>query len=86
MGKDTCATPVLTVEEALSSGWAKESEMLRFSSDGEEVLNGPIKTIPAGRRHFTGAPSLGEHTDFILKRAGYTRAQVNLLRRDGAVA
>ena len=85
MGKDTCATPVLTVEEALTSGWAREMAMLADAA-GETVVNGPVKAAPAMRsRPFTRAPGLGEDTDRLLKSLGYTKAQASRLRSSGAV-
>ena len=85
MHRDTCVTPVLTVEEALTSGWAKDLSMLVDLSD-ETVLNGPYRSKPSMRgRPFTRAPSLGEDTDSLMKSLGYSRDQVGALRSSGAV-
>jgi crotonobetainyl-CoA:carnitine CoA-transferase CaiB-like acyl-CoA transferase len=86
MSRDTCATPVLTVEEALTSTWAKNLEMLVELSKGETVLNGPLKARPAPRsRHFTRAPSLGEDTGKVMASLGYSRKQTEALKARGAV-
>ena len=85
MHRDTCATPVLTVEEALTSSWAKELSMLADLAD-EKVLNGPMRSRPAMRaRPFTRAPSLGADTESLLKSLGYSKGQVTALRERGAV-
>ncbi len=81
MDRDTCVTPVLTVEEALTSDWAKELSMLVELSGGETILNGPIHSRPAMRRRaFTVAPSLGEDTAGIMKSLGYSRKEVTDLK------
>ncbi len=80
MHRDTCATPVLSVEEALTSDWAKGMAMLASLGD-EHVVNEPVNSVPAMRRRpFTRAPELGEHTDPLLKSLGYSRAQVARLK------
>lgn len=84
MKKETCATPVLTVEEALGSPWA--ASMLVRLAGGETMLNGPIRSAPGARgRRFTAAPSLGRDTRRLLARLGYDRARTKALRREGAV-
>lgn len=86
MHKDTCTTPVLTVEEALTSDWARGLSMLVETAKGETVLNGPLKSRPAMRaRPFTKAPSLGEDTQSIMKSIGYSRDRVKALKAKGAI-
>jgi crotonobetainyl-CoA:carnitine CoA-transferase CaiB-like acyl-CoA transferase len=86
MAKDTCATPVLTVEEALTSRWAESASMLSKASGKETVLNGPLRTAPRARsRPFTMAPDLGDDTDSLMKSLGYTKAQVSLLKKSGTI-
>ena len=81
MHKDTCTTPVLTVEEALTSDWAKSMSMLVRLSQGETLLNGPLRTFPPMReRPFTKAPSLGQDTDSLMRSLGYTKGEVAELR------
>jgi crotonobetainyl-CoA:carnitine CoA-transferase CaiB-like acyl-CoA transferase len=86
MNRDTCTTPVLTVEEALTSGWAKDLQMLVELSRGETVLNGPLKTRPPPRsRPFTKAPSLGRDRGKIMASLGYTRNQVKEMIAHGII-
>ncbi|MDG6937853.1 MAG: CoA transferase [Nitrososphaerota archaeon] len=85
MDRDTCATPVLTVEEALASDWAKSLGMLA-GTGRDDVLNGPVRTVPAMRtKPFTAAPDLGGDTDSIMKSLGYSRAVTQRLKSKGAV-
>jgi crotonobetainyl-CoA:carnitine CoA-transferase CaiB-like acyl-CoA transferase len=85
MHADTCTTPVLTVEEALTSDWAKKLSVL-VSVKGEQVLNGPLRTRPGMRRGgFTGAPALGEDTQTIMSSLGYSKSEVQDLRASGAI-
>ncbi|MDG6913751.1 MAG: CoA transferase [Nitrososphaerota archaeon] len=85
MHRDTCVTPVLTVEEALASDWAKSLGMLA-GIGGEDVLNGPVRTVPAMRsKPFTAAPDLGEDTYSIMKSLGYSQAVTRRLKSKGAV-
>jgi crotonobetainyl-CoA:carnitine CoA-transferase CaiB-like acyl-CoA transferase len=77
MHKDTCTTPVLTVEEALTSDWSKSFSMLVRLAGNETVLNGPLKSKPPMRRRpFTRAPSLGENTLAVMRSLGYSRREV----------
>jgi alpha-methylacyl-CoA racemase len=86
MNKDTCSTPVLTVEEALTSDWARNLEMLVELSRGETVLNGPLRARPPPRsKPFTKAPSLGEDTGKVMASLGYTRRQVETLKARGVI-
>ena len=85
MAKETCATPVLTLGEALDSDWARTASML-VNVKGDFVLNNPVKaSAPLRSRPFTRAPALGEHTDRIMKSLGYTGLQVAALKRSGAI-
>jgi len=85
--KETCATPVLTVAEALQSNWARESSMLvQVPGDGT-VLNTPLKASVSLRSGpFGRAPSLGEHTHSIMKSLGYSNDEIARLKRSGILA
>jgi crotonobetainyl-CoA:carnitine CoA-transferase CaiB-like acyl-CoA transferase len=86
MHSDTCATPVLTVEEALTSRWAKVAPMLVNIGKDEKVLNGPLKARPNMRsRPFTKAPSLGADTGAIMRSLGYSGNQIADLKSRGVV-
>jgi alpha-methylacyl-CoA racemase len=85
MGRDTCATPVLSVEEALSSGWTKGLSML-VQVGGDEVLNTPLRSKPnMMRQRYTAAPDLGADTDSIMKSLGYGKSEIARLKSTGAI-
>lgn len=86
LAKDTCATPVLSIDEAVNSDWAKGASMLVHVKGNGTVLNNPLRTIPPMRGSaFTKAPSLGEDTDTIMKSLGYSGADVEELKKKGAL-
>ena len=86
MRRDTCVTPVLTVEEALTSPWATDLKMLVEISPGETVLNGPLRSVPPLRRgKFTEAPSLGRDTVSIMKSLGYSQKETSGLLAKRAI-
>lgn len=83
MGRETCVTPVLDIDEALDSQWAKTSGVIG-SSGGRPVLNQPLRFTPAVEAG--GAPSLGQHTERVMRRLGYGPQEIERLRLTGAVA
>ena len=86
MERDTCTTPVLSVEEALNSRWAKDFSVLVKAAGDGVVVNTPLRGTPRlGRKKLTAAPSLGENTEEILKKLGYTPADAKRLRSLGIV-
>jgi crotonobetainyl-CoA:carnitine CoA-transferase CaiB-like acyl-CoA transferase len=86
MHKDTCATPVLTIEEALRSDWARGLSMLVDIAKDETVLNGPTRSRPPMRQKpFTRAPDLGEHTQVIMKSLGYSKKEVAEMKGKGII-
>ncbi len=82
MHEDTCATPVLTVEEALTSDWARAASMMVEVAKDGTVLNGPLRSKPRMRtRPLTKAPSLGEDTGLLMRSMGYSKKEVSRLKR-----
>ncbi|MBI3023949.1 MAG: CoA transferase, partial [Thaumarchaeota archaeon] len=86
MMSDTCATPVLAIEEALDSDWAKSSGVVRKNSSGKRVLGTPIRFSPHQKTIEMPAPALGEHTRPILSRIGYSKKRVDSMIREGVVS
>jgi crotonobetainyl-CoA:carnitine CoA-transferase CaiB-like acyl-CoA transferase len=84
--KDTCVTPVLSVEEALTSSWGKAaSTLVEVAGDGT-VLNNPLLSRPRMRSApFRAAPSLGRDTSSLMASMGYGKKDVARLRSLGVV-
>jgi crotonobetainyl-CoA:carnitine CoA-transferase CaiB-like acyl-CoA transferase len=84
---DACVEPVLSPDEAFTSGLAagflaeQASGGHRFASPGCPVRL--RDTPPAIRR---SAPRLGEHTREVLAEAGYSADQIEGMHEAGAVA
>jgi alpha-methylacyl-CoA racemase len=89
---DCCLEPVLELDEALASELVRAREMVvEIDQPGAErpvrLLGAPIKLgrTPADPRQRPG-PALGEHTDDVLRGAGYSDAEIDELKGAGAVA
>jgi len=84
--EDTCATPVLSIEEALDSDWARAAKSLVHMNGNGVVLSAPLRSIPPMRSEpFTGAPFLGRDTWEIMKRLGYSRTKLARLKKQGVL-
>jgi crotonobetainyl-CoA:carnitine CoA-transferase CaiB-like acyl-CoA transferase len=88
---DCCLEPVLDLDEALSSELVREREMVvEIQQPGAEravrQLGIPVKLgrTPGDHARMPG-PALGEHTEEVLRAAGYSEAEVGELLRGGAV-
>jgi crotonobetainyl-CoA:carnitine CoA-transferase CaiB-like acyl-CoA transferase len=84
MHKNTCVTPILNIGEVLDSEWARSSKLLT-KAGGQAVLNTPISFHPEITGKKRRAPTLGQHTNRIMKSLGYTGSEVRKLKRMGAV-
>jgi alpha-methylacyl-CoA racemase len=89
---DCCLEPVLELEEALSSELVREREMVvEIDQPGAKQpvrqLGIPVKLgrTPGEPRRMPG-PALGEHTEEVLRAAGYSDAEVAELLQTGAAA
>ena len=89
---DCCLEPVLDVDEALASDLVSEREMVvRLDQpgvvEGVRQLGIPVKLdrTPGEHNRLPG-PGLGEHTEEVLRAAGYSEGQVAELIEQGAVA
>jgi alpha-methylacyl-CoA racemase len=89
---DCCLEPVLDLDEALSSELVQEREMVVTLDqpgvqDGVRQLGIPVKLdrTPGEHNRLPG-PGLGEHTEQVLRAAGYSEEQVAVLLEQGAVA
>ncbi len=86
---DTCVSPVLELDEVINDPQFQHREMFpefEHPTQGKvRQLGMPIKlsSTPAKFRNFS--PTLGQHTDEILKDLGYTKKQIDELRKSGAI-
>jgi len=89
---DCCLEPVLDLDEALSSDLVREREMVvEIDQPGAErpvrQLGIPVKlTRTPGAHARLPGPALGEHTEEVLRAAGYSEEEVSELLRTGAAA
>jgi alpha-methylacyl-CoA racemase len=87
-----CLEPVLELDEALESDLVKEREMVvEIEQPGANrpvrQLGIPVKlTRTPGEHTRLPGPALGEHTEEVLRAAGYSEAEVAELLRTGAAA
>jgi alpha-methylacyl-CoA racemase len=89
---DCCLEPVLELDEALSSELVQAREMVVTLDqpgveDGVRQLGIPVKLdrTPGAHNRLPG-PALGEHTEDVLRAAGYSEEQIARLLEQGAVA
>jgi crotonobetainyl-CoA:carnitine CoA-transferase CaiB-like acyl-CoA transferase len=89
---DCCLEPVLDLNEALSSELVREREMVVTLDqpgveDGVRLLGIPVKLdrTPGEHNRLPG-PGLGEHTEEVLRAAGYGEERIAELLQSGAVA
>ncbi|QEC50215.1 CoA transferase [Baekduia soli] len=87
---DCCLEPMLEVEEALASELVRAREMvIEFEQPGAGTVQGlgmPVKLSRTPGRVRSGGPGLGEHTEQVLREAGYDDGRVAELLASGAVA
>jgi len=83
-GRDVCFAPVKNLREAFDDPQVQAREMRLVDELGQEHIGLPIKfTAEPGRADFT-LPRLGEHTEQVLRSAGYSDAELAALREGGA--
>jgi alpha-methylacyl-CoA racemase len=89
---DCCLEPVLALDEALASELVREREMVVALDQpgvegGVRQLGIPVKLdrTPGEHNRLPG-PGLGEHTEQVLRAAGYSDEQIAQLLAQGAVA
>jgi alpha-methylacyl-CoA racemase len=82
---DCCVTPILTFEEALADAQFVSRAMCVARPDGSRQLAPPFKLAPPAFDVVRDAPAQGEHTDDLLRDAGYSAEAIEALIREGAV-
>src|SRR5882672_4046927 len=83
-GADCCVSPVLGVGEALSNEQLRARAMI-VEADGITQFALPLKMSEFEFAVERTAPAAGEHTDEILREAGYRDAEIAALRTEGVI-
>ncbi len=87
---DCCIEPVLEVDEALRSELVRAREMVvEVEQPGigpVRLLGNPIKMSRTPGDPTRPAPAFGEHTEEVLRGAGYSTAEVTAMLGSGAAA
>ncbi len=82
--EDVCVEPVLNLKEAFESDYAKSRNIiftLRNKEDGEvKQIKNPVELYPATEIEYKSHPQMGEHTEEILLKLGFTKDEINNLK------
>ena len=81
---DCCVSPVLSIEESLQNEQLRARGMIS-DADGVAQFALPLKLSEFEFGIARGAPAAGEHTDEVLREAGYGEADIAALRREGVI-
>ncbi len=81
---DCCVSPILTLDEALANEQLRARGM-SIVEDGLTQFASPVKFSEFEFSIERPAPGFGEHTDEILREAGYGDAEIEALRKSGAI-
>ena len=85
---DICITPVCTLDEAIASEIMIESKMLTTKeTDLGEVhyVKNPIKLSKTPAKINKRAAKLGEDNEAVLEKMGYSKTEINKLKKDGII-
>jgi crotonobetainyl-CoA:carnitine CoA-transferase CaiB-like acyl-CoA transferase len=82
---DCCCEPVLSMSEAFEHEQTQAREMVKMTDDAARQLGSSFKMSETLRRLVTPAPTLGEHTDVLLREVGFDDGQISTLRDGGVI-
>jgi len=86
---DTCVSPVLELDEVINDPQLQHRAMFpefEHPALGKiRQLGMPVKLSDTPAKFRSFSPVLGQHTDEILKDLGYTKKQIEELRKSGAI-
>jgi crotonobetainyl-CoA:carnitine CoA-transferase CaiB-like acyl-CoA transferase len=83
---DCCVTPILTFEEALTDPQFVVRGMTLRGADGARQYAPPFQMSPSSFAVHRAAPRHGEHSDEVLREAGFDAHTIDALVDEGAVA
>ncbi|XP_066100366.1 alpha-methylacyl-CoA racemase isoform X1 [Saccopteryx bilineata] len=79
-GTDACVTPVLTLQEAAQHGHSKErGSFITDEKQGVSPRPAPLLSNTPAAPSFKRDPSVGEHTEEILKEFGFSQEEIDQL-------
>ncbi len=81
---DCCVSPILTIEEALANEQIRARGM-STEQNGLTQFALPVKLSEFEFEIERSAPERGEHTEEILREAGYGDAEIEALRKNGVI-
>jgi crotonobetainyl-CoA:carnitine CoA-transferase CaiB-like acyl-CoA transferase len=81
---DCCVSPILDIEQALSNEQLRARKMV-VDGSGFAQFALPLKFSEFEFAIERPAPGEGEHTEEILREAGYRDAEITALRNDGVI-
>ncbi|HYS50903.1 MAG TPA: CaiB/BaiF CoA-transferase family protein [Burkholderiales bacterium] len=81
---DCCVSPILTVDEALENEQLRARDMV-IVEEGLTQLAPPLKLSEFDFAIVRPAPRSGEHTDEVLREAGFSDAEIAALRRSAVI-
>jgi crotonobetainyl-CoA:carnitine CoA-transferase CaiB-like acyl-CoA transferase len=82
---DICFGPVATLPETMRDPQVRHRGMVLEAPDGRTTLGNPIKLSDTPPTLRTPPPELGQHTDAVLGRLGYSAGDIAGLRARGVV-
>jgi crotonobetainyl-CoA:carnitine CoA-transferase CaiB-like acyl-CoA transferase len=83
--RDICFGPVASMEEMLEDPHVRHRKMVVELEGGRRTLGNPVKLSATPPEVRTGGPRLGEHTEAVLARLGYSAADIASLRERGVI-
>lgn len=81
---DCCFSLVNTPEETLNDPQVQARGMLAINEDGTPFLRSPIR-LNGDQPNVSAPPNAGEHTLDVLHEAGFTDAEIAVLREERVV-
>ena len=81
---DCCVSPVLEMHEALADGHLRARGMI-VDGGGLPHFAPPVKLSGLEFDPGRAAPAPGEHTEEVLREAGYGRAEIEALKKEGVI-